>query len=192
MQRIANPFILTSPTRLRMLITDVSIGLPQDAKSEPALFSGDPPGSKKFKGLWDTGCTRTTITQAVADALSLKPFGTNSVNVVGGTRETKVYFIGIGLPNGMGITWLATLEGTFPRPENPDEAFDVLIGMDVIGKCDFAITNHFGKTCFAIQTPSTGKFDFLQQQPGPAPGLISRNAPCPCGSGLKYKRCCCK
>jgi len=28
-------------------------------------------------------------------------------------------------------------------------------------------------------------------EPGPAPGpTISRNGPCPCGSGKKYKRCC--
>jgi len=32
-----------------------------------------------------------------------------------------------------------------------------------------------------------------QNEPDPAPGnqtQIPRTAPCPCGSGLKYKRCC--
>lgn len=28
------------------------------------------------------------------------------------------------------------------------------------------------------------------QRQGPRPGETARNAPCPCGSGLKYKRCC--
>jgi uncharacterized protein YecA (UPF0149 family) len=29
----------------------------------------------------------------------------------------------------------------------------------------------------------------LNQTPGPG-GKIGRNAPCPCGSGKKYKKCC--
>jgi hypothetical protein len=30
----------------------------------------------------------------------------------------------------------------------------------------------------------------LQPWPPPRPGKIGRNDPCPCGSGLKYKKCC--
>jgi uncharacterized protein YecA (UPF0149 family) len=29
-----------------------------------------------------------------------------------------------------------------------------------------------------------------QEQPPPASAPIARSAPCPCGSGNKYKRCC--
>ena len=31
-----------------------------------------------------------------------------------------------------------------------------------------------------------------EQAPGPrtAPGKVGRNDPCPCGSGLKFKKCC--
>jgi uncharacterized protein YecA (UPF0149 family) len=31
-----------------------------------------------------------------------------------------------------------------------------------------------------------------EQTPGPrtAPGKVGRNDPCPCGSGLKFKKCC--
>jgi uncharacterized protein YecA (UPF0149 family) len=29
-----------------------------------------------------------------------------------------------------------------------------------------------------------------QQPPLPTPNRTGRNDPCPCGSGLKYKRCC--
>ena len=82
--------------------------------------------------------------------------------------------------------------------------FDVLIGMDIIGSGDFAITNHKGKTVFSFRIPSIGRIDFvnpnnttifLEEKPekiqkAPANIKVGRNAPCPCGSGLKYKKCC--
>ena len=40
-----------------------------------------------------------------------------------------------------------------------------------------------------IGTPSTPP-DPAQGQPEPPPSGPSRNGPCPCGSGKKYKRCC--
>jgi hypothetical protein len=75
---------------------------------------------------------------------------------------------------------------------------DVLVGMDVIGIGDFAVTNKDGKTVFSFRLPSVECLDFVEQskkqrtskpQVGPYLG-VGRNAPCPCGSGRKYKNCC--
>jgi hypothetical protein len=72
--------------------------------------------------------------------------------------------------------------------------FDVLIGMDIIGTGDFAVTNLGDTTVFTFRTPSVERIDFVKTiqdykvQPKVYP-KVGRNDPCPCGSGKKYKRC---
>jgi len=71
---------------------------------------------------------------------------------------------------------------------------DVLIGMDIIGNGDFAVTNLDGKTVFSFRLPSRERIDFVKRPApsGPAANsqVVGRNDPCPCGSGKKYKHCC--
>jgi len=99
------------------------------------------------------------------------------------------YFISIGLPQKVGIPQLRVLSG-----EVKDA--DVLVGMDIIGAGDFAVTNLNGKTVFTFRLPSCECIDFAKNPPGQPsnsgdkyPGT-SRSAPCPCGSGKSYKKCC--
>ena len=73
---------------------------------------------------------------------------------------------------------------------------EVLIGMDIIGQGDFAISNKNRKTVFSFRMPSQERIDFVEQiqnMPKPAPTQatpkIGRNDPCPCGSGKKFKKC---
>jgi uncharacterized protein YecA (UPF0149 family) len=73
---------------------------------------------------------------------------------------------------------------------------DVLIGMDILGQGDFAVTSHKGKTTFSFCCPPRREIDFVaevraSQQILPAHSAkIGRNSPCPCGSNKKYKKCC--
>jgi len=41
--------------------------------------------------------------------------------------------------------------------------FDILIGMDIINKGDFAISNRNGKTMFSFRYPSMTDFDFQSE-----------------------------
>ncbi|MDR3184029.1 MAG: SEC-C domain-containing protein, partial [Prevotellaceae bacterium] len=74
--------------------------------------------------------------------------------------------------------------------------FDVLIGMDIITQGDFAISQSEGNTKFTFQMPSTHDFDFDKEHrlevhtPVTVAKKTSRNDPCPCGSGKKFKHCC--
>jgi hypothetical protein len=84
------------------------------------------------------------------------------------------------------------------------EGFDVIIGMDIITRGDFAITNVDGRTCVTYRVPSVQKLDFVEEAKAikrdkrkarreakaGAEGKPARNAPCSCGSGKKYKKCC--
>ena len=72
--------------------------------------------------------------------------------------------------------------------------------MDIITRGDFAISNVNGETTFSFRLPSIRTIDFVkegeqirnaQTKADPVKKIpkISRNAPCPCGSGKKYKNC---
>jgi preprotein translocase subunit SecA len=61
--------------------------------------------------------------------------------------------------------------------------------MDVICSGDFAITNVSGQTCVSFRTPSCETIDYVVEANRILFGGTPRNAPCPCGSGKKYKRC---
>lgn len=72
---------------------------------------------------------------------------------------------------------------------------DVLIGMDIIARGDFAMSNSNGKTKFTFQIPATHEHDYVKEQsakshtPIVKPKVPGRNDPCSCGSGKKYKNC---
>jgi hypothetical protein len=72
---------------------------------------------------------------------------------------------------------------------------DVLIGMDIISKGDFAVTTSLGETLFSFQIPSIYVIDFAKDSNKMSSPLykenrLGRNEPCYCGSGKKYKHCC--
>ena len=108
-------------------------------------------------------------------------------HTAGGVINTCVYFVCIGLPNGVKIPTIKVTEG------NIGPGADILIGMDIIGNGDFAVTNKDFKTVFSYRMPSIECIDFVKQPNSSSPQIsskVGRNALCPCGSGKKYKRCC--
>lgn len=160
------------------------------------LHTPSPPSSHDFTAIWDTGATGTVITQKVVDRCGLKPIGRTIVRTAQGEMQTPVYLVNVMLPNKVGVVNLRVTRGNFGGDA------DVLIGMDIVGIGDFAITNKDGKTVFSFRAPSCGTIDFSKEAtsvvvktttaiPTPVlPNKIGRNDPCPCGSGKKYKKCC--
>jgi hypothetical protein len=140
----------------------------------------------EFWAIWDTGATNSVISQKVVDALRIRPTGFATVKHAQGTADdVETYFVNIWLPNGVGMSMVRVTKGVVPDA-------DLLIGMDIISKGDFAITQHQGKTTFSFRVPSCEEIDFVKPAP-PTPvhsEKVSRNSPCPCGSGKKYKLCC--
>ena len=165
------------------LLTDCGVCeayVPVPGKKHPKVY--------KFKALWDTGATRTTISKNVVNALGLIPIGRGAVSHVGGDGTAGLYIVNIILPNGLESRPMRVLDGVLGD-------FDILIGMDIIANGDFAVTHSDGKTTFSFQIPSVNKIDFEKEStPEPAPrattSKVGRNDPCPCGSGKKYKKCC--
>jgi len=115
-----------------------------------------PPKVIKFKALWDTGAMASVISTDVVSILGLKPIGKARVFHANGESTVCTYLINISLPNGIEFSSLLVTEGLLNDT-------DVLIGMDVISKGDFAITSADGDTKMSFQTPSTHEIDFVQE-----------------------------
>jgi len=144
---------------------------------------------KRFFAIWDTGATNTVITHKVVQNCGLKPIGMAKVFHAGGERWANVYLTNILLLNRVEVCQVKVTEGIITGQG------DVLIGMNIISKGDFAVTNYNGKTVFSFRIPSTEQIDFVKQfhqenKPVSVLPKVGRNALCPCGSGKKYKNCC--
>lgn len=156
---------------------------------DPKMFQPTVPITE-YKAIWDTGATGTAITSKVAAECGLKPTGMCKVKTASGETDTCTYFISLYLPNKVCLPQIRVTQAVLFDA-------DVLVGMDVITKGDFAVTNHQGKTNMSFRMPSIECIDFVKQQPqtmqvggGKPLAKVGRNALCPCGSGKKYKRCC--
>jgi hypothetical protein len=116
---------------------------------------------KECVALWDTGATSTVISSSVITALRLPTLGKVNVWGVGGPSRTTLHVIDLWLPNLIIIPKLQVTMGFLGND------IDVLIGMDVIGKGDFAVSNYNGKTAFTYRIPSLEFTDYCK-------GLITR------------------
>jgi hypothetical protein len=174
-------FSVTYTGLSRVLISDVRIGQAFGPEQQPPKQFPPP-----FKAIWDTGASGSVITQKVIDQCGLKPTGMANVHTAQGITTVETFLVCMVLPNKVGFSEVKVTRGVL-------RDFDVLIGMDIIGRGDFAVTNKDGNTVFSFRIPSMECIDFVKQSPHPTrvkPGKVGRNDPCPCGSGKKYKRCC--
>jgi hypothetical protein len=140
----------------------------------------------EFNAVWDTGASASAISRRVVSQCRLKPTGMTRVSTAGGFVDCCTYLISMGLPNKVGFPVLTVTEADMGST-------DVLIGMDIIGAGDFAVSNFHGTTVFTYRFPSARKIDFVaDDHPDTDVSVprVGRNDPCPCGSGKKYKKCC--
>lgn len=166
----------------KALLTDITISRGYQPKDNKPVFEYFP-----YKAIWDTGATRTGITLDVVQRLNLSPVGLGRNQTANGIRDCGVYMVNLRLPNGVVFTMLHVIDCIL-------HGFDVVIGMDVISRGDFAVTNSENRTLLSFQIPSIDFIDFTKQMPRPASKptgpVVGRNEKCPCGSGKKFKHCC--
>lgn len=167
----AHCFTFEAPGRLSVLSTEALVR---------SSLAGEDKKTFRALAIWDTGATGSVITQEIVTACGLKPIGMVNTHTVNGVRASEVFLVEVKLPNGVVIHQVRVTVG-----DMGEGGPQMLIGMDIIGLGDFAITNLGGKTVFTFRVPSMERIDFLKS----AKQSIGRNDPCPCGSGNKYKKC---
>jgi len=119
------------------------------------LYDEPHPEYESCRAIWDTGAMSTTISPILAQKLGLVSFGKVKMQHANGEAIVNTYVINLLLPNKMEISTLPVMEGAMSD-------VDILIGMDVITLCDFAITNKDGKTIFSFDIPSCHETDYTK------------------------------
>lgn len=108
--------------------------------------------------LWDTGATNSCVSKNVVKELCLSPVGAVRMQTPSGEDVVNTYLVNITLPNNVVIEDIIVADS-----EIHTQGLDVLIGMDIINRGDFAVTNHDGKTVFSFCLPSTKTIDFSKE-----------------------------
>ena len=142
-------FTLESEGILASLITDILIA-PTYSQQNNAYIP------RLRRGLWDTGASRSTISQRVVDDLHLVPAGQCTISTANGAATVNTYLVDIALPNQV------TVKDVLVSCANIGNDNDALIGMDIICVGDFSITNVGGKTKFSFRIPSMEEIDYVK------------------------------
>jgi len=163
-----------------------ALKLTNEVEIFPAFLPNTTPfPGKKYQALYDTGATHSTISPKVVQDLNLSSIRATSVGVGGGFITTTSHLVNISLPSKVMCSMMQVAMVHVPSGE------DVIIGMDILGAGDFAVTNYGGNTVFSFCVPARKCIDFVadinafNKSHPPA-----KNTSCPCGSGKKYKSCC--
>lgn len=140
------------------------------------------------KAQWDTGATNTCISKKVVQDLGLVPIGMQRIQTPSGCQTFNTYLVDVELRNDVTVKDIQVIES-----EIGNQGIDMLIGMDIISLGDFSVSNYNKKTQFTFRIPSQADIDYVQMLKNITPVHTNKtypNAPCPCGSGKKYKKCC--
>jgi hypothetical protein len=167
------------------IITDVEVCEAYDPGAPPQSM----PPVHTAKAVWDTGASRSVVSEGVANALHLVSAGNVDVHHAGGTSVSPTYMVNYKLPNGVMIAGALVTQA-------PLVTCDVLIGMDVLALGDMSLSHAGHKTCMSFRTPAIGGTDYVAEHKKLMNANVGRNAPCPCGkkrpdgTPVKFKQCC--
>lgn len=173
-------FTLKATRTLDCIVSDITV-MPG---FDPAAPPNPLPAATPTKALWDTGASKSVLSTAFIEALGLTPVGTREVHHGDGKSVRSTFMVNLGLPNGVHVAGVLVTE--FPASHNH---FSVLVGMDVIALGDFSISNVGRKTTVSFRIPSCATIDYVAEANRIRFAGTGRNAPCPCGSGKKFKLC---
>ena len=137
-------FTTSAQARMNRLVNEVTISYNGSKVTVPAL--------------WDTGATRSAISHEVRDSLNLIPTGKCRISTPNGSSDVDTYCVDATLPNNVNFSGIIVSDS-----EIGTQNIGMLVGMDIIGQGDFAVSNHNGKTVFSYRYPSSGVTDFVKQ-----------------------------
>jgi len=108
--------------------------------------------------LWDTGAMLSVISPEVAAKLNLDVVDNIRIAGINSESLVEVAVISIHFPNG------AVIEDIRVAICNMSPGNEMIIGMDVITKMDFAVTNGRGQTQFSFAIPPfEDRIDFAKR-----------------------------
>jgi hypothetical protein len=122
------------------------------------VIEGDDGMFLNARAVWDTGAMRSVVTPEVAKSLHRSYVDFAKVTGVNNVSMAPVVIVSVILPNHVRITSLKTVVCDMRQ------GVDMLIGMDIIGLGDLALSNGNGRTFFSFVIPPVpGKIDFVDK-----------------------------
>ena len=123
--------------------------------------------SKQVIAMIDTGCTNTSIPYNVVKFLDLVSSGYQKMNAVNKSYVCNFYICNMIIEdqiqlNDVMVVGLPQLESE-DETETPTANEQMILGMDILSKCDFAITNKNDGTEFTIAYPSKRSLDLTNE-----------------------------
>lgn len=105
----------------------------------------------RLRAIWDTGAAITTIHESILLEINANKIDNIPVNTMSGVVQSGLYKIDLILPFGAAIPNLTVIAGWQSK-------CDVLIGMDVIGRGNFAVSYNpdTNQVEMAFRMPSGG------------------------------------
>ena len=100
---------------------------------------------------------------ALREDLKLVPIGKQIVATPTGSKEVDTFCVDTMLPNNVNFEGIIVIDSEIGSQTAGGEPIGMLVGMDIIGRGDFAVTNHNGRTIFTYRCPSVGSIDFVNQ-----------------------------
>ena len=131
-------------------------GVLSQLKNQVSVSNGD--SAVNAIALWDTGATITCISSDVVSSLGLVPTGKRNIQTPTGRGTVNTYLVSIVLPDDVNIADVEVCDSAIG-----DQGIGVLIGMDIITKGDFSVSNYRNQTVFSFRIPSRGKTDYVAQ-----------------------------
>lgn len=135
------------------IIFGIQIGIPE------YRYIKDTRINKDALALVDTGATGSCISRRFALNAQLKPFGRIKIKGFDVISIVPVYIIDILLPNGISFKNIEAAE------YKSDTNFDCIIGMNILGKGDMALSNANDEMVFTFRVPPAEKhIDFVKEK----------------------------
>jgi hypothetical protein len=148
-------FTLSANGLLETIISPVSICQGQHMTE----FFGAGKKQVDVKALWDTGSSTSSISKRLAKHLAFISIEVCEVAGIHGIDISNVYIADILLPNSV------VMHNIYVTEFFDNDAFDVIIGMDIITQGDFAISNETNNTTVSFRIPpGHPAIDFMQQR----------------------------
>lgn len=102
----------------------------------------------RCNAIWDTGATSSMISAAMAKKLALAPTGTTQIAGVHGVSNAKCYLVDITFGNGFCLQKIKVSEAS------DFGGFDLLVGMDIIGRGKMFLDGTRDKLNVRFQMPT--------------------------------------
>ena len=111
--------------------------------------------SVKLKNaIWDTGASASSINIKYADVLGLRPISFTTIHTANGPCSVPVFYINIKFNENLSIDGIAVTGANLV-------GIDMLLGMDIINRGQFTISNNNEGTTISFLSPSDVTTDYV-------------------------------